>query len=665
MAIIVKLDRLLPYHRECYSVSRVFAISVKSISLCLLCLLFSFASITLAQSSSDVAANKKAKKPLETVADLRYGVVLYEYFQDNYFDALSELLVADERGGIKGHGENPELIAGGIHLAFGMDQTAEDIFLRLLDSSRPLNTRNAAWFYLAKVRYQRGQWDKANESLDNVEGDLSAILDEELSALRIQLLVRTNQLDAADQLLQKKEQEKRIISAWRPYINFNLGAAYARQGRYADSILQFNTASKERLVRKNIQLQEQQLALYDKALTAAGYSYFLDKKYTEAIGQFKQVRRNSVFSNDALLGYGWAATRLENYQLALTPWLLLSERSLVDDAAQESLLAIPYAYEKISQPKRALDSYLFAEKTYTEEMQRIDEVAFGLSNQSLVELLDLDNEEANTSWLIPDPSTAIKPKLNYLNELFALNRFQNSVQTIRDLYQLKKRLQKWQIDLDAYSDLLNYRLTRHRTPEELNKQAGLKTLSLSLQEQRDRLANIIERADKEQDVFLLMNEEQRELFDILQRGEKALAALKSAKDASETMEEETQWLKRYRGILLWDATNQFDDRLWQAKQELQEVNESIEKITATQQIVESLLTDAPDIQASQDKITALSLRLDDQLASNDIAMAGMEEELRQQVRVELGRQRQRLQFYLAEARLSVARLYDKQLLEQQ
>jgi len=281
MAIIVKLDHLLPYHRECYSMTYVFSVSVKAISLCLL---FCFPSVLMAQSSLNVVVNKKAKKPLESVADLRYGVVLYEYFQDNYFNALSELLVADARGGISSHGENPEMIAGGIYLVFGMDQTAEDIFLRVLDSSRPLSARNLAWFHLAKIRYQRGQWQKASEIFDNLEGDLSTILDEELAALRVQLLVRTDQLDAADQLLQKKEQEKSIVSAWRPYINFNLGAAYARQGRYGDSILKFNTAKKERLAKDNVQLQEQQLALYDKALIAAGYSYFLDKKYTEAIG---------------------------------------------------------------------------------------------------------------------------------------------------------------------------------------------------------------------------------------------------------------------------------------------------------------------------------------------------------------------------------------------
>ena len=65
------------------------------------------------------------------------------------------------------------------------------------------------------------------------------------------------------------------------------------------------------------------------------------------------------------------------------------------------------------------------------------------------------------------------------------------------------------------------------------------------------------------------------------------------------------------------------------------------------------------------KISAMSERVEQQILLNDVTMQAMEAELRQQVRVELGRQRQRILFYLAETRLSIARLYDKQLLEQQ
>ena len=94
--------------------------------------------------------------------------------------------------------------------------------------------------------------------------------------------------------------------------------------------------------------RQEELSLYDKAMTSAGYAYLLNKRYQEAIDQFSQVRLNSPVANRALLGYGWAAAESNNYSLALKPWTALSQRNLVDESAQEVLIALPYAYEKNS-----------------------------------------------------------------------------------------------------------------------------------------------------------------------------------------------------------------------------------------------------------------------------------------------------------------------------
>lgn len=52
----------------------------------------------------------------ERAKDLRYGWVLYEYHQGNAFEALTQLAVAREQGGIEGHGDHPALVEGGLML---------------------------------------------------------------------------------------------------------------------------------------------------------------------------------------------------------------------------------------------------------------------------------------------------------------------------------------------------------------------------------------------------------------------------------------------------------------------------------------------------------------------------------------------------------------------
>ena len=121
--------------RKKNSFSRILAMT--SAAICLLTLPNSFA----------------AEKPKSEVADLRYGVALYHYYQQDYIPAISELMIADARDGIHGHSNNPELIAGGISLAFGMQKHAEALFGHVLeDNNRPQNMRDAAWFYLGKLQ---------------------------------------------------------------------------------------------------------------------------------------------------------------------------------------------------------------------------------------------------------------------------------------------------------------------------------------------------------------------------------------------------------------------------------------------------------------------------------------------------------------------------------
>ncbi|RYZ96066.1 MAG: hypothetical protein EOO68_17485, partial [Moraxellaceae bacterium] len=115
-----------------------------------------------------------AEKPKSEVADLRYGVALYHYYQQDYIPAITELMVADARDGIHGHGNNPELIAGGLSLAFGMQNHAEQLFGQLLqDNSRPQNVRDAAWFYLGKLQYAKADWAGAMGSFSRVSDNFN------------------------------------------------------------------------------------------------------------------------------------------------------------------------------------------------------------------------------------------------------------------------------------------------------------------------------------------------------------------------------------------------------------------------------------------------------------------------------------------------------------
>lgn len=612
-----------------------------------------------------------ASKPSTEVSDLRYGVALYHYFQNDYFSALSELQVAEERGGIKGHSVDPQVIAGGIQLSFGMNNTASDIFSSLIEKGEALNTKSIAWYYMARLFYQRGEYLASREHLDRViPEDLSSQLTADAAALDIQLLFKENQYELADQRLLAMQKDKKIASefeVWRPYLAYNLAAYYVRQKNKpaAQPIL---SDISEPVLSGNSRIRGEQLVMADRANTASGYSAFQDEKYQDALNFFGRVRQVSAFSDDALLGYGWSAARLDDYNLAISSWGLLSQRPLASEAVQESLLAIPYAYLQLNLTTRAIDGYQNAEKTFENELAEIDRIGNIILEQSLVNLLNLENTSATYNWLEPADNYLVKPYVRSLIELFSYNRFQNSVQTIRDLDQIKRRLNEWKVSISSYDDLLDYRLTQFRAagPNSnplVGKDDPFKSEALNkLIRLRDSISSTIVKAREERDIYSLLDEVQADQLSLIESAENNITVLEAA---GEDVSEEKQWVERYRSALLWSASKDFDKRVWALESELRQVNETLESATAASNTVEKLLTEAPDIADAKTRIRQYNVRIDQVLATTQSLLDQSEEQLRQQIFLVLAEQRQQIQFYLSEARLAIAQIYDNLYLEQQ
>jgi hypothetical protein len=591
-----------------------------------------------------------------TVADLRYGATLYEYFQGNHFQALSELMVAEAMGGIRGHRNHPELIRGGIALSFGMQEQASEIFSALLvadqngNYEQPTDVRNAAWFHLARLQYLRGDWTTSAESLDRVAGEFDRSLLPELESTAINLAIRRNDLQSAESQLAAV----RYAQDQRHYLYFNLANAYSRQQDFGKANHLY-----ERLAALPVSqlptLREEQLALRDRGLTSAGYARLLQGEHQLAIDQFLQVRLDSPWSQRALLGYGWAAAELGDYRLALTPWQTLSQGSLTDPSVQEARLALPYAYENLEAKGQALNAYLDAESAFEAEIARIDDLIASADQLDLLAALNISDRE-NTDWFQLDHQASTEPHVSYLAELYALNHFQGAVQELRDLLQLNERLRDWRNKLEIYRDMLQQR----EQVREL-KLAEIQGLQLqdrlqSMTRQRDALDRELKRIESEKDYFSLASEDEKELVDIVRSAEQAIDLLRKE---GEPTEEYEAALKRYRGLLFWQASQDFPERSWQVRSGIRQLDGAIAAARENLARLEQVIADAPDITPYRLRIAALGQRLDAQDDAMKATLGLVENNLRSMVTEELIAQRQRLQHYLAQARLSVARLYDQ------
>src|SRR5690606_18707120 len=103
-----------------------------------------------------------------------------------------------------------------------------------------------------------------------------------------------------------------------------------------------------------------------------GYAWLQAERPDLARASLRRVRLDGAFSNKALLGAGWADAELENYRGALVPWLELKNRSVLDSAVQESLLAVPYAFAQLGADGQAAEHYAAAIAAFDQEIGRVE-----------------------------------------------------------------------------------------------------------------------------------------------------------------------------------------------------------------------------------------------------------------------------------------------------
>ena len=73
---------------------------------------------------------------------------------------------------VPGHVDDAELLRGGMLLSYGLHREAGEVFAQLIDKGAAPAVRDRAWFYLAKIRYQRGYLAEALDAIDRVGNHL-------------------------------------------------------------------------------------------------------------------------------------------------------------------------------------------------------------------------------------------------------------------------------------------------------------------------------------------------------------------------------------------------------------------------------------------------------------------------------------------------------------
>ena len=601
-----------------------------------------------------LGAAQAADAPLpKLVKDPHYGDTLFHFYQDHYFTAVTSLMASQHFQRVSQHADEAELLRGGLLLSYGLHREAGDVFASLLEKGATPAVRDRAWFYLAKIRYQRGLMAEALEALGRIGTQLPPDLDEERVLLHANVLMARQDHAGAARLLNGLAQRP----AAGLYARYNLGVALVRSGDVAGGRKWLDDVGKAGSTSvPPMPPTPEYRSLRDQANLALGFVSLQEDKAEAASGYLQRVRLDGPQANKALLGFGWSLAAAKKHNEALVPWTELLKRDARDAAVLEARLAVPYSYAELGAFGQALERYNDAIAVYGKEDAALNESIAAIRAGKLIDGLLDANPGVEMGWLSSIRQLPDMPHAGHLTDVLAQHEFQEAFKNLRDLHFLAGNLKAWQDKLEVFDDMLTTRCQAYaeRLPK-LRAETGAIGLD-ALQKKRDSIAAELQRINQEVDTAALATDAQRALIERVKRVNDNLDAL--GPDAS--LDNARRRARLATGLLTWELAQDHVARLWAAQKGLRTIDRELgeakqrDAALARAQIDEPARFDAFAQRTAgvEARIAALiprvaTLARQQQQAAQDIAVA------------QLVRQKERLALYSTQARFAVAQLHDR------
>ncbi len=598
--------------------------------------------VWLATTSGSYAVSVKPQQ----VLDLHYGEVLFHFYQEDYFTAISHLMVARQQNLLQHHLNESELLLGGLQLSYGMPDQAERRFDRLLDQNTDADLRNRIWYYLTKISYQRGHYRRALGNLRKIDklGDKS--ISTELALLNANLHMALGENDKAADVLKNT----RAPDEWEEYLRINRGIALLRAGE-----LEEGRKTLDKLGKVDADNEELR-ALRDRANLGLGYELLRAGDAGQARDYLNRVRLQGPFIQAALLGAGWADAEQGDYKQALTPWLELLELASYEAPVQEAHLAVPYAFAQLGDSKHAIYFYEQAIGYFDEEQQQLEAAIQGTQSGELLSLLSQADTGNSGGWLHDTPTLEGVPSGRYLVDILSSHSFQEPLKDYRDLGYLQQLLQQWLENIDLYYDMVDARRLAYQQRAPLIRQRLEKQEAKALYQRWQDYQSLTLAQHGSGDPLDLATGKEKRQWRTLRKVQATLASL-APEPRHTNMLAKARWLQ---GILYWQIQADYKARLWDVEKQLQSLEGPVTEATSKHlQVSEALDHVKVGFDGYDRRIAVMRERILTLLPDIQTSRNNTSDQLQRLALKELESRRQRLASYRIQARYALARSYDQ------
>jgi len=588
--------------------------------------------------------------------DMYFGEALYYARQGHFFDALERIdaelgqhrtLDEPELDSLYYHLRDAEFSVGDFELNYRMHLRAGHAITAVLEGAVDEEVRNDAAYRLARMLFQNGQLEDALQALDRIGGKMPERIRDDVEFLRANVFLGLGRNDDAVKVLKRVQGAESL----KGFAAYNLGIALLEDGRQQDAFDQLARAGQVGSA------DEPVLAIRDKSNLVLG-KLLVDAGQSEAAKRyFDRVRLDGPFSNTALLASGWAAASANDYARAVVAWSILAGRESTDAAVQEAKLALPFAYGKLDVYGRAAVSYASALDSFGGEIKKLDASITSIRDGKFLQALTREEMRQNPDWVIRLRSLPESPETYYLMELSASNDFQTAVQNYFDLEDLRRKLASWDVNFDAFDDMIGLR-RQYYEPQLPGVDHEFRDLDSRMRlriEQHKLLAKRL------QDLLTAPRPEFLATADERRTSER-LAALQTAAERIGGPQGEVlrERIRRLQGVITWSLRTEYHERLAQFDRHLRELSAAIEVLSARHEsFVRTRQAAVHSYEGYDTPIARLRTRVADSLAKVNQLMARQGHLLEVVAIDELSARRERLAQYQDQARYALADSYDR------
>ena len=596
----------------------------------------------LATTGNSFAVSVKPQQ----VLDLHYGEVLFHFYQEDYFTAISHLMVARQQNLLQHHRDESELLLGGLQLSYGMPDQAERRFDRLLDRNTDADLRNRIWYYLTKISYQRGHYRRALGKLQKIEKPDDKSIGTELAVLNANLHMALGENGEAAEVLENTS----APDGWEEYLRINRGIALLRAGE-----LEEGRKTLDKLGKVDADNEELR-ALRDRANLGLGYELLRAGDAEQAREYLNRVRLQGPFIQAALLGAGWADAERGDYEQALTPWLALLELASYEAPVQEAHLAVPYAFAQLGDSKRAIYFYERAIGYFDEEQQQLDAAIQGTRSGELLSLLSQTDTGISGGWMHDTPTLEGVPSGRYLVDILSSHSFQEPLKDYRDLGYLQQLLNEWLENIDLYYDMVDARRLAYQQRAPLIRERLERQEAKALYQRWQDYQSLTLAQHGSGDPIDLATGKEKQQWRTLRKVQATLASL-APEPRHTNMLAKARWLQ---GILYWQIQADYKTRLWDVEKQLQALEAPVtEAASKHQQVSDALENVQVGFDGYDKRIAAMRKRILALLPDIQTSRDNASDQLQRLALKELETRKQRLASYRIQARYALARSYDQ------